>query len=599
MGRKLVALVVVAVLLFGVVASGCIGGKGSEISETYSESSSSGGTESGGESTHASWETPWDAYNPVKVDGDEYYITYIRYTFTVKTPEGEKSYEVEKRRGYVRVHVYADENGEKKDLGEFNLFAYYGKIAPAEDPEAAFEYLVAVKERTEETDQYFLQPLPNFGTLGTGATVIAEAKSESGYFFWSNPAAIGQYSELPYTEGDIEEALEGLGDYITPGWMAMMGSGAWSGLEGHDLMERDEYSFSFMGMEYSYKIEPDGKVSLGGKDFSVSNVEWSYSVAGNTMQGKAKIAPALPVPVETEGTFTSMSQGVKVYSKLKIEDMKLEKEFGGMEISIEKPTSPGEETETSTQTETETPPESSENWKLAWDASEPLKIGEDSYIITGVTYDITYKTAGGEVHYTMERGYKKELNGYVAYAIVEMDDGSTYRFEVHFDDDELGEYTGWVLWMPSVFQLIESNSPEKIEITGSSCSYTYDEENGIIGGDMTCGAEIRESPFDQIWDRFNGFAGGIYGDVVDVTSLSGSGKGYTVESDGTITLAGMDFEVYKVTWSGELVGMEAHGETKVVPELPFPVEIEASIAYPGSALYLHTTVTKIELEPAG
>ena len=603
MRKAELALLFSILLLASVVSSGCLGGGNGTGTGTPSvvTTESPSTTETG--AAPATWGTPWDAYHPLKLDGKSYYVTYIGYTFTVKTPDGEKTYDVEKRRGYIRAHVYADENGEMKDLGEFNLFAYYGKITPKEGSNATFEYLVAVKERTEDTDQYFLQPLPNLGALATGTGVLIEARSNTGYFFWSNPAAIGQYSELPYTEGDLGELLEGLGNYIVQGWVAMMGSGAWSGLEGHDLMKKDEYSFSFMGMAYSYKIEPDGSVTLDGKRFRVSKVEWTYSLGGTNMQGKATISPALPVPIEMEGTFVSMSQGAKMYSKLKIEDIKLEEKIGGMHVAIEKPTSSGTETETetetetSTETQTETPSSgSSENWKLAWDASKPLKINGESYVLTGITYDITYRMAGREVHYTMERGYEKTDDGYKAYAIVRMDDSSTYRFEVYFSPDELEEYTGWVLWMPSTLQLTESNSPEKVIIEGPSCSYSLDEESGEMNGDISCGAEIRESPFDGIWDLFNGFAGGIYGDVVEVTSLSGSGEGYTVQPAGSVKLAGIDFPVYRVKWSGSLIGMSANGETVVSPELPIPVGITASIAYPGQALYVHVKVTDLRLE---
>ncbi|NJE05823.1 hypothetical protein E3E36_06630 [Thermococcus sp. M36] len=611
--RRIVATMLVLLLFGMVMASGCLGGESNEgsVSETYSESSVSSGDASGtggseGETSAApaTWKTPWNAYNPVSLNGNSYYITHIKYSFIVKTPTGEQAYDVEKRRGYVKAHVYADENGEKKDLGEYNLFAYYGKITPINDPNmsAPLEYVVMVKERTNDTDEYFLAPLPNFGALGTGNAVVAEMKSGDNYFYWSNPGAIGQYSELPYTEGDINDVIGDIGGYLFQTWLAMLSSGAWNGLEGHDLMQADEYSFSFMGIGYSYKISPDGTVTFDGKDFKVSNVEWGYSIGGVNAQGRATIAPALPIPVETEGTFVSMTNGVKMYSKLRIEDIKLSREFEGISVSVEKPTSPGEtetETDTQTSTETSTPSDLSENWKLAWDASEPIKIGNTAYVIKGITYDITYRTPGGEVHYTMERGYTETDDGYMAYAVVRMDDGPTYRFEVYFSTDELEEYTGWVLWMPSTFQLIESNSPEKIVITGPSCSYTYDENSGEMSGDMNCGAEITQSPFDQLWDLFNGFAGGIYGDVVDVSSLTENGNGYTVSGDGTISLAGMEFNVYKVTWSGQVVGIGTNGETKVVPELPFPVEIEASIAYPGDTIYLHTTVTEVNLEPTG
>ncbi|WP_054840838.1 hypothetical protein [Thermococcus peptonophilus] len=98
------------------------------------------------------------------------YIIEIEYTFTLKTSDGEKTFNVIKKRGYVKARVYADENGEKKDLGgEFNLFAYYGKIIPVTgNGTPPLEYIVMVKERSEDSDKYFLEPIPNFGALGTG-----------------------------------------------------------------------------------------------------------------------------------------------------------------------------------------------------------------------------------------------------------------------------------------------------------------------------------------------------------------------------------------------------------------------------------------------
>ncbi|WP_240924282.1 hypothetical protein [Thermococcus sp. 21S7] len=129
------ALFLIVVVLLGVVASGCMGSGGEEkpsTSETYQESGGETpetGSTSGGGSGVSTWKTPWDAYNKVQVNGQGYYITYVKYTFTVKSSEGERSYEVIKQRGYVKAHIYSDDNG-KKDLGEYNLFAYYGKITP-------------------------------------------------------------------------------------------------------------------------------------------------------------------------------------------------------------------------------------------------------------------------------------------------------------------------------------------------------------------------------------------------------------------------------------------------------------------------------------
>lgn len=175
------------------------------------------------------------------------YIIEIEYTFTLKTSDGEKTFNVIKKRGYVKARVYADENGEKKDLGEFNLFAYYGKIIPVTgNGTPPLEYIVMVKERSEDSDKYFLEPIPNFGALGTGGAVVAEAKSGNAYFYWSNPGSIGQYSELPYTEGgDLDEVLEDMGSYLYAFWLSMLSSGVWSGLEDRDLMKAEEYDYSF------------------------------------------------------------------------------------------------------------------------------------------------------------------------------------------------------------------------------------------------------------------------------------------------------------------------------------------------------------------
>lgn len=215
-----------------------------------------------------------------------------------------------------------------------------------------------------------------------------------------------------------------------------------------------------------------------------------------------------------------------------------------------------------------------------------------------MSYDITYKTAGGEVHYTMERGYNETDGSYVAYAVVRMDDGSTYTFQVYTDSIE--EHTGWVLWIPSVFELIESGSSfEKYTVQGPNCAYTYD-ASGNMNGDMNCGAEITQNPIDQLWEVYNGFSGGIYGDVIDVSDLSSNGNGYTVSFDGTVNLAGMDFDLYNITWSGSFQGvLPANGYTLVAKELPFPVEVVASISgIGGGSLYLHVKITDIKMEEA-
>jgi len=607
------AILLALILIFSVAASGCVGGGGEETSpsETYQESSGeTHEANGGGESTVSTWQTPWDAYNPVRINGQSYYITYIKYTFTVKSSgEEERSYEVIKQRGYVRAHVYSDDNG-KKDLGEYNLFAYYGKITPLNDPDMKepFEYLVLIEERTKDTDAYFLTPFPDFGAMMSGATAVIEASYNGNYFYWSNPGAIGKYSELPYQEGDFETITDNIPGATVQGWGVMVSSGAWSGLEGHDLSKPDDYSFPFMGMGYSYKIDPDGTVSFGGKSFKVSNVEWSWAVGNVRGQGKAKIAPELPIPVETEGTFSQMGEG-SYYSKLGLEDLKLSKEFEGIDVQIEQGTSPGE-SETSTETQTETPTSTetpggglSDNWRLGWDASEPITIRGKDYLVKEVTFDVKYRVSGGsQVQMIIRKGYHKaKLNGedvYALYAILNIGN-ETYNYTVYTEYPD--EYTSGILWTPSVYDLVEGPDNIKTEITGPNCHYSMD-DNGIEG-DLNCGYISDDfQQYNMVWSYPTGFYGGIYGDVLTWVDLTSNGKGYTVEKDGSVTLAGMSFDTYKVAWSGLVQGglAQANGETIVAPELPFPIEVTASLTMPGSeGIYVHAKLTDIKLEEAG
>lgn len=612
------ALFLVLVILTGVVASGCLGGdETTSPSETYQESNEvtqgtheTGGS-SGGESTVSTWQTPWDAYNPVQIGGRDYYITYTKYTFTVKSSgEGERSYEVIKQRGYVKAHIYSDDNG-KKDLGEYNLFAYYGKIIPVNDPEmnGPLEYLILIKDRTKDTDSYFLTPFPDFGAMMSGTTAVIEMSYGGNYFYWSNPAAVGEYSELPYQEGDFEAVMEGIPSATIQAWGVMVTSGVWSGLEEHDLSKPDEYSFSFMGLGYNYKIDPDGTVSFGGKSFKASKVEWSWTFGNVKGQGRATIAPELPIPVETEGTFSQMGEG-SYYSKLKLEDLKLSKEFEEIDVQIKQGTSQGEsETPTETQTETSTPTEIpsgslSDNWQLGWDASEPITIDGEDYVVKEVTFEADYRVSGGStVHMTIRKGYyETRLNGedvYALYAILDIG-GETYNYTVYVEYPN--EYISGILWVPQVYDMVNGPSFVKIEITGPSCHYVMDEA-GNMEGDYTCGY-ISESfqQYNMIWSYPTGFYGGIYGDVLSYVALTENGDGYTVEPGDDVSLAGMAFKTYKVTWSGLVQGglAQANGETVVVPELPFPVEVTASLAMPGSgSIYVHAKLVDVKLEETG
>ncbi len=610
-GRILVPLLTL-ILISGVLTSGCLGGNTSQ-SETYSESSQSGGTPTsaggtpGGGKSEITWQAPWNAYNPVQIDGESYYITYLKYTLTIKGSEGERSYEVIKQRGYVKAHIYSDENG-KKDLGEYNLFAYYGKITPLNDPDmkGSFEYLILIKERTQDSDGYFLTPFPDFGAMTSGTTAVIEASYWGNYFYWSNPGAIGKYSEPPYTEGDLDTLMGAVPGTALQGWAVMVGSAVWTGLEDHDLSKPDEYSFSFMGLGYSYKVNPAGTVTFDGKSFMVSNVEWSWAMGNVRGGGKAKIAPALPVPVESEGTFSHMG-GESYYSKVSVEEVKFSKEFGGINVGIEQIPS-GESTGTSTQTETQTEtstPKLSDNWKLGWDASKPISINGKEYLVKEVAFDVDYKLSGGEKrHFVITKGYREdELNGrsvYLLYAKVEIS-GETYEYRVYVEPGYLDEYTSGILWIPAVYDLINGPDFVKVEITGPSCHYSMDEE-GNFEGDMSCGMISEDfGKYNMVWSYPTGFYGGIYGDVLTYVTLTENGNGYTVEAGDSVSMAGMTFDTYKVTWNGLVQGglAQGNGETVVAPELPFPVDVTASLTMPGAGgLYIHARLVDLKIEPA-
>ncbi|WP_237266271.1 hypothetical protein [Thermococcus cleftensis] len=293
------------------------------------------------ETGYASWQNPWDAHNPVQIDGESYLITYIKYKLRVRTEEGGPvyEYEVEKRRGPVKIHVYGNsidmETGkqEKVDLGEFEVYEYYGKIIPinAEDMSDAFEYRLWVVNRSEDTDTFFLFPTLDFLTLysslyaGTGDVVGVMMKYGNQTFEFYNPIAVGKGSIAPYQEGDIN-MLSDIADIeaIYLSWYGFYNFGFWTALEDENIYQETTGSWGVMGYQYNYEVKPDGTVNLGGKEFRVSSVSWTYTFGSITGQGEAIIAANLPVPVEAKGVFIEQG-GANVFTHVKIEDIGFEK----------------------------------------------------------------------------------------------------------------------------------------------------------------------------------------------------------------------------------------------------------------------------------
>lgn len=287
---KILIIMLVVLLLVGLVlVSGCIGGGNNEGGFFYILYEEIFGGFFGlileeimgiFEFYLVIWQILWDVYYFISLNGGLYYIIEVEYIFIFKIFDGEKIFNIIKKCGYVKVYVYVEENGEKKDLGEFNLFVYYGKIIFVIGNGMFFEYIVMVRERSEDSDKYFLELVLNFGVFIMGSVVVVEVKFGNFYFYWSNLGVIGQYSEFLYIEGDLNEVFGDMGSYFYIFWFLMLSLGVWSGLEDCDLMKVEEYDYSFLFFVYYYRIDLDGMVIFDGNDFGVSNVEWSYFFGG-------------------------------------------------------------------------------------------------------------------------------------------------------------------------------------------------------------------------------------------------------------------------------------------------------------------------------
>ncbi|WP_457753658.1 hypothetical protein [Thermococcus sp.] len=343
-------------LIWLVFISGCIGGvkekaveeakeKAESMIESYSQSltqtyteetptETEEVTETNTETVYATWGNPWDLTKPVKINGKSYYITYIKYRFKVRSEEGGEIYEyiVEKRRGKTKIHVYGMEidfqTGEKKkvDLGEFEVYEYYGKITPVKSKE--MDKPLEVVSWSQNTDninsQFFAYPVVS--GLEAGGPDIVGIKMTYGDQKYEayNPLAVGKMEYTPYVEGDLNwygNIADIQNMYMA--FFTMTSFGIWGAFIEENLYEKSSGTWGYLGYQYNYEIDPDGTVSIGGHSFKVSNTKWSYVFGNIQGQGRAVIAPNLPIPIEAEGVF--VGQGANYYTYIKIEDLGFEK----------------------------------------------------------------------------------------------------------------------------------------------------------------------------------------------------------------------------------------------------------------------------------
>ena len=344
-------------LLVGLVfIGGCIGGvrekamqeakeKAESMMESYSQSLTQTHTEEASteteditqtptETVYATWANPWDLTRPVEINGKSYYITCIKYRLKVRGEEGGEIYKyiVEKRRGKTKIHVYGVQvdfqTGEMKevDLGEFEVYEYYGKVTPVKGKEMDKPLEIVSWSLNKDciNSQFFAYPvvtgLEAAGPEIVGIKIIYGDKSYEAY----NPFAVGKTEYNPYVKGELGW-YSNLADVhsMYMAFFSMAGFGVWGAFTEENLYEKSSGTWGYLGYQYSYEIDPDGTISIGGHSFTVSNTKWSYVFGDIQGQGRAILAPNLPIPVETEGVF--IGQGANYYAYIKIEDLGFEK----------------------------------------------------------------------------------------------------------------------------------------------------------------------------------------------------------------------------------------------------------------------------------
>ena len=347
-----------------VVASGCMGGsKPSGTSPTTpvsstasSHSSTTQSTSSGPTSTGTStgtpqtsttttqieelyWSSPWQ-YSTVKVEGREYKVTYYKVDYKIRPNQSTPLYEyvIEKTLKKAKVHVYGtDFNGNKVDLGEKEVYEYTTVVVPVKAAQLKDRLVIKVWYLKESGD-FFVYPWEAtwFMYMNAGSNEdFVGFKFEYGdkSFTVTSPAPF-QSGLMPYMEGtgdfmsDINQDLTNL--YM--GWLAAMQLGIWSALSDENLaVPRSGTWTDMMGHTWAWSTKPDGSVTFSGVKFKLVDAQWKYSGSpeGISMDGKAKIAPGLFLPVEVDGHFgyrdEATGKSVVVYSHMKVEDLKLEK----------------------------------------------------------------------------------------------------------------------------------------------------------------------------------------------------------------------------------------------------------------------------------
>ncbi|WP_457751913.1 hypothetical protein [Thermococcus sp.] len=380
--KKVEGILIIFLMVGLVVASGCMGGGGSETSSSsqttsttssYSTTQSSmtttsssttssthstttsttGPTSTSSSSTQTStsttttttspaeelyWSNPWE-YSTVSINGEQYKVVYYKALYKVQPNQTSPIYEyiIEKSVEKTKIHIYGtDAMGNKKDLGEKEVYQYTTVVTPIKAAEMKDKTTIKVWYKNESGES-FLYPWE----MGWGSNMYGSSTDFVGFqieymgekFTFTNPMAYGE-SLFPYIGGN-DAVLDNIGTDLTNlwmGWFTVIQVGIWSSWSDTNLAIPESGTWTdAMGHTWSWSTKPDGTVTFSGVTLKVVDAQWSYKGApeGTSFKGKARVAPKLFLPLEVEGHFSYIDQTTggttTIYGYIKIEDLKLEK----------------------------------------------------------------------------------------------------------------------------------------------------------------------------------------------------------------------------------------------------------------------------------
>jgi len=382
--KKVGGILIIFLMVGLVIASGCMGG-GSETSPTSSQTSQTtqAGSSSEETSSHSQsgsspqpttatttthitssststsvettttttttttppeelhWSSPWE-YSTIKVGGNEYKVTYYKIYYKVQPNQSSPTYEyiVEKSMKKTKIHVYGvDFSGNKVDLGEKEVYEYTTVVTPKKAAQLKGKLTIRVWYLKEKGDVFiypwemgWLGYLSSYGSSG-GDFVGFQFEYGGETFTITSPAPF-QSGLMPYMEGK-SEWMDKVGEDLMNlymGWFAVTQLGVWSAWSDENLAVPHTGTWTdMMGHTWVWSTKPDGSVTFSGIKFKLVDAQWKYSGSpeGVNLEGKAKVAPNLFLPVEVEGHFAFRDQSTgkttTVYGYMKIEELKLEK----------------------------------------------------------------------------------------------------------------------------------------------------------------------------------------------------------------------------------------------------------------------------------